>query len=289
MQAFYHAAQASSFTNTKMNLSSSVISRHVSDLEKQFEVKLFFRTKSGLVLSKEGDILYERTDFILKYLDETKKHFIQSKEDPRQNLTAFFPTSWGLRLLLPHLNQFLEENPGLRVSVITDQKKPSFTKERLEVALLPYVPEDKSLIRLFLTSVNLKLYASSDYIKKHGEPKNLKDLDKHRMLSSTKGDKEVADLDWHLKIGLPDGQQRVPFLRVSEAYYSAVEGIGIVSLASENLLLKEKKLVNILPDVKGPTVSLYLCYSEHLRGTKSIKAFSEYLKEVIKKLEDSFK
>ena len=47
IKPFYHAAKSGSFSKTELNLSSSVISRHVADLEKQYETKLFHRTKQG--------------------------------------------------------------------------------------------------------------------------------------------------------------------------------------------------------------------------------------------------
>jgi DNA-binding transcriptional LysR family regulator len=57
IKVFFYAARSSSFTGTGLALSSSVISRHVQDLENQFDIKLFYRTSKGLVLVWEQHIV----------------------------------------------------------------------------------------------------------------------------------------------------------------------------------------------------------------------------------------
>ena len=280
LKAFYFSAKANSFTNTKMNLSSSVISRHVSDLESLLNVKLFYRTKEGLVLSSHGQLLYEKTNFILNFIDETKREITKSKIDPKENLTVYFPTSWGSRFVIPGLNNLLKSYSKLRLNIVTEEKKPVFTKGQLEIALLPYVPEDTSLIRKHVTSLTLKLYASPLYIDKFGQPHTKEDLDKHQLIAASSRNDEFTDMNWHLKIGKID-EERIPYLRLSEPYYAATEGLGIASLAEENLLLKEEILVPILPDITGPKVNLYIVYPEYLRGVTAIKIFSKYLIDLV--------
>ncbi len=75
IKPFYFAAKAKSFNKTSLNVSSSVISRHVSDLEKHYEVKLFYRTKSGLVLTQKGEALFKKVEFLLTLIDQSEKDF----------------------------------------------------------------------------------------------------------------------------------------------------------------------------------------------------------------------
>ena len=59
IKAFFYAAQSKSFTGTRLNLSASVINRHVQDLEHHLGVVLFYRTSKGLILTNAGKILFK--------------------------------------------------------------------------------------------------------------------------------------------------------------------------------------------------------------------------------------
>ena len=133
--------------------------------------------------------------------------------------------------------------------------------------------------------MTLKLYASPEYLEKYGEPKSVDDLKNHQLVAFSQAKNSYfTDLDWHLSLGQKEGEKRSPILRISDPIYSATEGkgIGIVTLGDKNILLKKKKLVNILPELTGPTINVYYAYSEHFKGIKSIKNFSEFLANLIK-------
>ncbi len=68
IKAFFYAAKSKSFSGTKLLTSPSVINRHVQDLENQFNLKLFFRTNKGLVLTKPGEFLFKETEDIIEKL-----------------------------------------------------------------------------------------------------------------------------------------------------------------------------------------------------------------------------
>ena len=295
IKPFYYAAKAGSFSRTELNLSSSVISRHVADLEGYYGAKLFYRTQKGLVLTKVGEVLFDRVKFILSYLEETEKNLLQeSGEDIREELNVVIPFQWGGRLMAPYLTSFIQKFSNMGLNIVADGSSNDQVEKALTsvdtsavtVAILPYAPKEPSLIKKHLFSLDLKLYASTDYIAECGEPKSIADLDQHKFVAFSQAkNQSFADLDWHLKLGRKDGDPRRPALRMSDPIYTATEGkgVGILTLGDKNILLKDQKIVNILPEVKGPTINVYYAYSEHLKGVKAVKIFSDFLKDLLMK------
>ena len=80
LRYFYFAAKAHSFNKTELNISPSVISRHVADLESYYNVKLFHRTSKGLVLTQTGQSLFKKGKFLISFLDQTEKEIFHETE-----------------------------------------------------------------------------------------------------------------------------------------------------------------------------------------------------------------
>ena len=287
LKAFYQAANSKSFSKTNLTLSSSVVSRHVSDLEKFFDLKLFFRTPEGLKLTCAGKDLYERTEKILYDLKTLEQSLSNYHENPIENLDVIIPTNWASTFLISYISSFIEAYPNINLNIITDDKTPDFdqTSEN-KVAILPYAPKESKLVRRFLMSFHLKLYASEDYLAKKGCPQNLSQLDHHQLISSSGRDKWFEDIDWHLMLGKKSHEnKRKPFIKVNNAFYCAEAGLGIATLASENTLLKNSNLKEVLPHVQGPTINAFLVYPEHLRLSKPVKIFSDFIFSLTEKLD----
>ena len=61
LKVFHAAAEAGSFTHAgeQLGLSQSAVSRQVSALEQELSVSLFHRHARGLILTEQGDLLFQ--------------------------------------------------------------------------------------------------------------------------------------------------------------------------------------------------------------------------------------
>ena len=82
---------------------------------------------------------------------------------------------------------------------------------------------------------------------------------------------------------MPNGIERKPVLRVNSIYgiFRAVQnGLGIAGLP--NYIGREiggKRLVKILPELKGPELDFYIVYPEEMRNSKRIAVLRDFLIE----------
>lgn len=281
---FYNAAKYCRFSNTDLNLSPSVVSRHVADLEHELGYKLFIRAPKGLLLTAQGEQLYLQAADCFEKIRLTQDLLSAQGSKVHEELDVFIPTPWALEFLVQQISSFIKSNPHLTLNIISDDSAPlveSGVANFNKVAILPYAPKEENLVRRFLISIKLGMYASQEYLQKHGIPKTIADLANHQFIASSARDKNFVDLDWHLRVGLENGSTRRPIVKINNMAFAAAQGLGIASLAEENLNIANYKLVRVLPQLEGPTTSTYYVYPEFMRHSVTIKSFGDFLVSVL--------
>ena len=85
LRIFHAVAEASSFTHAgdKLNLSQSAISRQISTLEQNLGVPLFHRHARGLIMTEQGETLYQTAHDVLLKLDAVSE---EEKKKGRKKL-----------------------------------------------------------------------------------------------------------------------------------------------------------------------------------------------------------
>ena len=283
IKAFYSVAKACSFVGADLDVSPSVLSRHVQDLESLYEVKVFHRTKKGVFLTPSGKWLFGKVEKVLIELKCIEDHLKSQCKALKEEINLYIPTSWVLKIFLKHISKFRDANPNILVNIITDESLPDLhSLESCNIAVLPYVPNDEKLIRRHLADYTFSLFASHEYLKTFGTPKDTSSLKIHRLIGHSKRIPGRVDLDWFLKINKKDPM--TPFIRVNQPYEAAKNDIGIVTLVKENKHLNEDNdLTAVLPELEGPKGSSYIIYSEHQKESRAVKIFTKFISEVVAK------
>jgi len=276
LRIFYFAAEAGSFTNSGLNLSPSAVSRHVSDLEHRMKRKLFHRHPKGLVLTAGGEVLYKSLQKVFSELEFANAKLDDMNEEPQGPLKVTTPNGWPATFLVQNLAPFLKKYPKIRMSVISTDYVTNISKHETDVTIIPHKPTHPDAIGVKLTTMHLGLFASQSYLDANGTPKTVEDLDNHQLITYGDHQHPLLNINWLLEIGR-DSSPREAYLKVNNLYYAAAEGLGITTLALENSLLKTGQLVRVLPQLEEPTIDVYFVYHQHLKTSKRIQAFKEYM------------
>ena len=85
--------------------------------------------------------------------------------------------------LTPRLGPFLELYPGIKLEVILADDELDLGMREADVALRLREPSQPDLIRRHLFAVHYHLYASAEYLRRHGHPHSLEELAHHRLLA----------------------------------------------------------------------------------------------------------
>jgi DNA-binding transcriptional LysR family regulator len=282
LRIFHAAAEAGSFTHAgeTLGLSQSAVSRQVSALEHDLEVPLFHRHARGLILTEAGDHLFRTVQDVMAKLEAARERLTDNREKPHGELRITTTFGIGTNWLTPRLGQFLELYPDIRLQVLLTDDELDLGMREADIALRLRAPSQPDLIRRRLFTVHYHLYASADYLKKHGQPHSLEDLDNHRLLGfAVTGASFLDDLNALLYIGRDAKNPRVASLAVNNmtALQRAVEaGVGIAVLP-DYLNETGSGLIKLLPQTLTPELDCYLVYPEEVKNVARVQVFRDFL------------
>jgi DNA-binding transcriptional LysR family regulator len=282
LRVFHVVAEAGSFTHAGeiLNLSQSAVSRQVSGLEDSLAVKLFHRHARGLKLTEQGEELFHTAHNVYGKLAMVEARIIDAKDSPKGPLTITTTVAFGSIWLTPRIKEFVGLYPDIVVSLVLANTELDLSMREADAAIRMTPPTQPDLIQRQLMTMNYRVYAAPEYIKERGRPKTPSDLDDHRII--VYGDDTtppVVNPNWLLEEGAQLGQPRQPVLRVNSIYgiYRAVQsGLGIAALP-EYMSREGRNLVEILPEVRGPSLNTYFVYPEELRNANRIVVLRDFL------------
>lgn len=281
LRIFHTVAESGSFTSAgaQLNCSQSAVSRQIRALEDSLNVSLFTRHARGLVLTQEGQELFETAREVVHRIDETERRLMESKERPSGLLRVTTMVTFGAVWLTPHLEQFVLEYPEIDLQVILDDEDLDLSAGEADVAIRLHEPEQAELIQRPLATFHVHMYASPEYLARKGTPVTTADLDAHDLITfGTSTAPVIRGLNWLLEVG-KETHKRKPRLEVNNLYgiMHAVEaGMGIAVLP-DYLVHNRQKLVRVLPDVEGNSFNSYFCYPPELRGSLRVALFRDFL------------
>src|ERR1700692_3297353 len=123
LRAFVRAVELGSFSRAAAATGAKVstVSRYVRSLELGLGAAVLNRPTHRLNLTEAGTIFFERAARILADLDEARLATTALNSSPRGLLRINTPSAFGRRHIVPHLGDFLNEYPDIRVdATLTD-------------------------------------------------------------------------------------------------------------------------------------------------------------------------
>ena len=286
LRIFHAVAQAGSFTRAgeMLTLSQSAVSRQISALEESLKVPLFHRHARGLILTEQGEALFETVHDVSAKLAMAEAMVGETRDKPTGELRITTTVGFGSLWLTPRLGEFLDRYPEITVTVLVDDRELDLSMREADVGIRMRASTQPDLVQRRLFRIHHHLYASTAYLQRFGVPQRLADLDRNQRLIvwGTNVSAPVPEINWLLHIDAGPIGIRQSVLKVNSTYglLTAVEsGAGIASLPDylARPLLKDGRITRVLPDVEGPVNDAYFVYPEELRNSKRIAIFREFV------------
>lgn len=282
VRIFYTAAEAGSFTHAgdALGLSQSAVSRQVGALERDLGVPLFHRHARGLILTEQGEHLFRTAKEMMLKLEATRARLTDSRERPNGELRVTTTLGLGTAWLTPRLGEFMDLYPEVRLQVLLTDEELDLSMREADVAIRLRQPVQGDLIQRRLFTVHFHAYASQDYIKGRGQPKDIADLEGHRILTyGGVTPTYLMEVHWLTTVGRDPKNPRQAALTVNNitALKSAVEkGVGIAVLP-DYLVEANSNLVQVLNVADMPSLDSYLVYPEEMKSVARVQVFRDFL------------
>ncbi len=283
LRIFHAVADAGSLTHAgdTLHLSQSAVSRQVRALEESLNTTLFHRHARGLILTEQGELLFDATSAMIKRLDAAAARIRDSEEEVFGELRVTTTIGFGTLWLAPRLHKLYEQYPDLNIDLMLEEKVLDLPMREADVAIRMKEPSQADLIRKRMMSVRMRLFATQEYLDKNGTPETVEDLHHHRLIcQNTRAAQVSAGASLVQTLLTSD----VPSLLTVNNYFGVLQtvlhdlGIGVLP---DYVVEESPDLVRVLPDLESVEVPVYLAYPEELRQSKRIQAFRDFIQQEI--------
>ena len=283
LRIFHAVADAGSLTHAgdTLHLSQSAVSRQVRALEESLNTTLFHRHARGLILTEQGELLFEATRAMSKRLETAAARIRDSEEEVFGDLRVTTTTGFGTLWLAPRLPALYAQHPDLRIDLMLEERVLDLPMREADVAIRMKEPSQADLIRKRLMSVRMKLYATPEYLRANGTPASVDDLVNFRLICQNFTTTQVS-AGASLVRELMSYPLRSTF--TVNNYFGVLQavlnhlGIGLLpDYVTEDF----QHLIQVLPATESGEIPVFLAYPEELRQSKRIAAFRDFVLEEI--------
>ncbi|MXU66346.1 LysR family transcriptional regulator [Oceanomicrobium pacificus] len=281
LRIFHAVADAGSLTHAgeALRLSQSAVSRQIRGLEESLGVTLFHRHARGLILTEQGELLFEATRSMSKRLDTATARIRDSEDEVFGELRVTSTVGFGTLWLAPRLKRLYARYPNLKINLMLEERVLDLPMREADVAIRMKEPSQADIIRRRLMDVNIRFYASRTYLDENGVPGSIDDLASHRMITQSSDAPQVsAGKRWLEPILAQDHQSHLTVNNYFGILQAALHGLGIGALP-DYLPVDFPDLVRVLPEEESDQIPVYLAYAEELRHSSRVSAFRDFMLE----------
>jgi LysR family transcriptional regulator, transcriptional activator of the cysJI operon len=145
LKVFQCVAQNLSFTkaSNELFITQPAITKHIKELESEFEVKLFDRVGSKIVLTQAGSILLSYAEQIFALHNEIKFELSQLKKKFEGNLKLGASTTIAQHVIPSALARFNEHFPEIKFTLIngnTEYIEQQLLKNKIDIGIVEGKP-----------------------------------------------------------------------------------------------------------------------------------------------------
>jgi len=265
----------------RLNLTKSVVSERLAEVERVLGASLLHRTTRKISLTEDGAAFLEKAIHIIHEVDDAVADMAVRRGTLSGPLRISAPVTFGRMHLGPALYPFLARHPLLQVTLDLDDRRVDAASEGYDAVIRHGALEDSRLVAWQLAASQRLLVASPDYLLQHGTPVTEKDLHSHRGIFYT--NRGVSDWRFEGPNGALVIRANVA-LRVNNGDMmldATLAGLGIALLPSfiAGAAIKSGALQVIDVGVATAIESIYVAHPEGRRASAKLKALVECLRQ----------
>lgn len=288
LQIYVRVAELASFTQAAdtLGLPKARVSTAVQQLEAALGTRLLHRTTRRVQMTQDGQAFYERGKDLLAEADELQAMFQQGTQALRGRLRVDMPVLVARDQVLPRLPAFLALHPGLEVELSSTDRRVDLVREGFDCVMRVGTLHDSGLVARPLGALRQINCASPAYLARHGTPRRLADLSRHRLVHyvPTLGGRPTGFeyMEGGQLRTLPmDGALTV---NSTEAYQAAcLAGLGLIQAPATGLasLIAQGLLVEVLPKLRAPPLPVALLYANRRHVPARVQVFMTWLQDAL--------
>lgn len=260
---FVTAARAGTFTKAgeKLGLTKSAVGKAITRLEERVGFKLFHRTTRLTRLTADGETYLAACVSAIDEVTAAQIALSSNNQVLSGRLHIDMPVAFGRRVLLPALMEISRPHPGISFTLTFTDATSDLLRDDVDLAIrFGGLGNSSHLVARHLATQQRIICASPAYLRDHGVPQTLADVEGHRCVVGTLNGPPLV---WSVRdrgvetIYTPPATHQ---LSDGEAMVdAAVAGLGLVQLPASMLRaqLAAGLLKAVLPEYQGDGVDVH--------------------------------
>jgi DNA-binding transcriptional LysR family regulator len=287
LKIFVKVAELGSFTRAgeHLGMGKARVSLQLKALETELGSRLLQRSTRVVRLTPEGEELLPRARRLLVEADEIGAMFHAGRA-VRGRVRIDLPVNFARDVILPRLPELIARHPELELLVSTTDRRVEALREGFDCVLRIGAPGDPGLVGRKLGALRMMNCASPSYLRKHGTPHRLEDLDRHVVVhySSTLG-ADAPSFEYPDDGGYHERPMRsVVTVNSADAYLAAcIAGLGIIQVPRAGVLpsIAAGALVEVLPDLTCAPMPVSLLHTHGRSVPRRVRAVMSWIAELL--------
>ncbi|MFT3765988.1 MAG: LysR family transcriptional regulator [Minicystis sp.] len=290
LRIFVKVADLASFTRAAehLGMTKSRASLRVSALEADLGIRLLQRSTRVVRLTPDGDRFLARARRLVLEAEELGSMF-QAQSTLRGRVRVDLPVNFAREFLIPRLPEFLAAHPQIEVLLSTTDRRVELMREGFDCSLRVGTLADSGLVGRRLGALPMMNVASPAYLRRHGTPRTIEDLDHHLVvhyslsLGSDPPTFEYRDGDRYRERPM----RSLVTVNSADAYLAAcVAGLGIIQAPRLGMRAKlgDGAIVEVLPDFTCEPMPVTLVHGHGRNVPKTVRAVMAWIAKQIEPL-----
>lgn len=265
----------------RLNLSKSVVSERLAELERGLGAPLFHRTTRKLSFTEDGAAFMERAVRIVRDVEDAAAEVSERRQKLIGPMRLSAGVTFGRMHLGPALYPFLAKNPSISLTLELDDRRVDASADGYDAVIRHGAIGDSRLVAWTLATSRRCLVASPEYLQRNGWPESLADLEQHRAVYYL--NRGVADWSF-IDVRSDEFVRPAAALRVNNGDMmldATLAGLGLALLPTfiVGAALKSGSLVNVGIGQAAAPEFVYVAHPEGRRASAKLRALVNCLRE----------
>lgn len=276
LQSFSAISEAGSLSRAATSLGSSqpTLSRHLTQLEEHLGSRLFFRTPSGLTLTPEGAAVRDHADAMAHAAAQLS--FVGAQAQELSGTVRVTASQIAATYLLPPMLVSLRQNhPALSLELVASDETDNLLRREADLAVRMYRPTQNDLIAKKVADLPLGIYASRDYLARHGMPEGPQELAGHTIIGY---DRSTLIIDGMRQMGMNVDRSFFAFRSDDQVvcWRMVQAGMGI-GFGQHSIAAADPNIVAVWPQMEVGSLPVWLTAHQELRMSPRVRASFDHL------------
>lgn len=259
-----------------LDTNQSTVQRRLAHLERGIGKPLVSRNPAGYRLTELGQEMVAHAERVEQAVLAFAQHLESATREVAGVLRVACPEPIVYRITQSSLlERFKAKHPRLRVEFVMSDKYVDLSKGEADVALRSGDTDDAELVGRKIADSLWAVYASEDYVARHGRPQRVEDLETHLLVGLDESMAKHRATTWLARVA-PNARIVARNNSVLGLLYAVKAGIGVAPLPTA-VGDNEPGLVRILGPIPELARIWRLLAHPDVRRTPRVSAFFDFI------------